>query len=66
MKISIHVPRVGDDAQYQCTAGRDRYFYPRPPRGGRPLSEIFEKIGGKISIHVPRVGDDQAQQFLIE
>ena len=34
--ISIHVPRVGDDrprCQPPCP-GR-RYFYPRPPRGGR-------------------------------
>ena len=38
MKISIHVPREGDDRS--CGAGKSARtnFNPRPPRGGRPFS----------------------------
>ena len=34
--ISIHVPRVGDDGDPARRGRPSRYFYPRPPCGGRP------------------------------
>ena len=56
--ISIHVPREGDDAASWKSSAVKRYFYPRPPRGGRRA--VTPHIGGfwRISIHVPREGDD--------
>ncbi len=56
--ISIHVPRVGDDAVPRRSGGFLQYFYPRPPRGGRPIcyDAFYQML--TISIHVPRVGDD--------
>ena len=34
--ISIHVPRMGDDDERRIQRSRgDKYFYPRPPYGGR-------------------------------
>ena len=33
--ISIHVPRVGDDHHQKHGYSHNRYFNPRPPRGGR-------------------------------
>ena len=35
-RISIHVPLAGDDIFHPPPCGRGRYFYPRPPCGGRP------------------------------
>ena len=37
------------------------YFYPRPPRGGRPGHNFCAQVQPVISIHVPRVGDDAIQ-----
>ena len=34
--ISIHALREEDDPRNLCTGHDRRYFYPRPPRGGRP------------------------------
>ena len=58
-EISIHVPRVGDDATL-CSqgCGKSRHFYPRPPRGGRRRQSRGGRRRIPISIHVPRVGDD--------
>ena len=56
--ISIHVPRVGDDA------GRDHMKRQRPdisihvPRVGDDLYSVDIPYLMLISIHVPRVGDD--------
>ena len=34
-------------------------FNPRPPRGGRPFAELFERVASvDISIHAPREGGD--------
>ena len=33
-------------------------FYPRPPRGGRPVHRFADEHTDHISIHVPREGDD--------
>ena len=62
--ISIHVPRVGDDYITVYRWQRIEYFYPRPPRGGRPTPATAAPPPWKISIHVPRVGDDAAGQCL--
>ena len=35
-------------------------FYPRPPRGGRPLLPVFRAAGGHISIHALREEGDPA------
>ena len=72
IRISIHVPRVGDDWPSICDFCRYGHFYPRPPRGGRPLTCACRYAIISISIHVPRVGDDKffgvfchiAQKFL--
>ena len=42
--------------------GGSRYFYPRPPRGGRPINESNFTKSFEISIHALREeGDPQAQ-----
>ena len=38
----------------------DRYFYPRPPRGGRPLVRDFCYCGQIISIHALREEGDRS------
>ena len=43
-KISIHVPREGDDAPPGAWRVRWEDFYPRPPRGGRPFDFIADDI----------------------
>ena len=35
IKVSIHVPRMGDDRNTKDTPSKRRGFYPRPPYGGR-------------------------------
>ena len=37
-----------------------KYFNPRPPRGGRLNNQPHEMTLGEISIHVPREGDDKS------
>ena len=56
--ISIHVLREEDDGpRCGCRCPR-RYFYPRPPRGGRPhCDDLLDELRG-ISIHVLREEDD--------
>ena len=41
-----------------------RYFYPRPPRGGRPTGLPVTYREWPISIHVPREGDDWRKNTL--
>ena len=38
VKISIHVPRAGDDRAIRARLVRLAHFNPRPPCGGRPKS----------------------------
>ena len=40
--ISIHAPREGGDAGRPAGSSADRYFNPRPPRGGRRLEQTAE------------------------
>ena len=58
--ISIHVPRVEDDADALGEMGLDMDFNPRPPCGGRPGKKMISEKEIIISIHVPRVEDDQS------
>ena len=58
MKISIHVPRVEDDAYPSSSYNVAWNFNPRPPCGGRRRNPMAKKKWERISIHVPRVEDD--------
>ena len=40
-QISIHIPREGDDVAFYVIGGVTKYFYPHPPRGGRPQSSTL-------------------------
>ena len=56
--ISIHALRVEGDrssAQYPLCF---RYFYPRPPGGGRPIFAPHDRYSVDISIHALRVEGD--------
>ena len=59
-RISIHVPREGDDVILWAMVEVLTYFNPRPPRGGRHIWPGCGRSGGRISIHVPREGDDNS------
>ena len=41
-QISIHVLREEDDNPGAGASVARRYFYPRPPRGGRPAEFVYE------------------------
>ena len=60
--ISIHVPRVEDDAVTYIKLRKKQYFNPRPPCGGRPGTSWSSEGMQYISIHVPRVEDDRIGQ----
>ncbi len=60
MMISIHALRVEGDALPSPGASCARYFYPRPPCGGRRLAALYKVGGLVISIHALRVEGDQA------
>ena len=42
-----------------CEMCKPRYFYPRPPRGGRPARKIAAVNAYHISIHALREEGDQ-------
>ena len=57
--ISIHALREEGDAGWRSHGRTRSYFYPRPPRGGRPLFSVPQREGILISIHALREeGDD--------
>ena len=56
--ISIHALRVEGDSLPIRFAFRCRYFYPRPPGGGRPDIIMDEMQNATISIHALRVEGD--------
>ena len=60
-KISIHVPREGDDAIFCDDCGEQIVISIHVPREGDDASAAVEAAKLGISIHVPREGDDQAQ-----
>ena len=60
-EISIHALREEGDTR---GGGRQRpfsYFYPRPPRGGRPVTVLDQHILSGISIHALREEGDMMQ-----
>ena len=57
--ISIHALREEGDRFFGLNGGADRYFYPRPPRGGRRLDFPALCKAGTISIHALREEGDK-------
>ena len=58
--ISIHALREEGDVQYSGTRRPSLNFYPRPPRGGRPVLPEQPVRHEKISIHALREEGDVA------
>ena len=58
-KISIHALREEGDGVRRVPYTRQGYFYPRPPRGGRPSRPRRRWILRGISIHALREEGDQ-------
>ena len=59
LKISIHAPREGCDAQPLTASSPDANFNPRTPRGVRPVTSLVYTLPRlEISIHAPREGCD--------
>ena len=56
--ISIHAPREGSDLSLVHFLTSFLYFYPRSPRGERPLLFGALFCHKAISIHAPREGSD--------
>ena len=56
--ISIHALREEGDRATHSQAGRQGYFYPRPPRGGRRLKSCHFGFPLVISIHALREEGD--------
>ena len=57
-EISIHALREEGDAAVILRTSLYRYFYPRPPRGGRQTGHRAGKITPEISIHALREEGD--------
>ena len=62
-KISIHALREEGDVREDSQRRKDRNFYPRPPRGGRPPATTPSPFPYAISIHALREEGDR-QRFL--
>ena len=60
--ISIHALREEGDTSISKCGLRQEHFYPRPPRGGRPLSAAMTVTAGLISIHALREEGDPRQR----
>ena len=58
VNISIHALREEGDAASMPFGTRVRYFYPRPPRGGRLHALARLDLAGSISIHALREEGD--------
>ena len=58
-QISIHALREEGDGDLHKKHVDVLYFYPRPPRGGRPLHMTNNEIIYSISIHALREEGDQ-------
>ena len=57
-RVSIHIPRVGDDVQTYIQLQRIVKISIHIPRVGDDKSVTDEQQRNGISIHIPRVGDD--------
>ena len=61
--ISIHALREEGDHRAEPDTAKAGYFYPRPPRGGRPeAGESVRRTYLWISIHALREEGDPKQQ----
>ena len=58
LKISIHVPREGDDGCDSIPVYRE-FISIHVPREGDDMGYYASSSSPQISIHVPREGDDQ-------
>ena len=56
--ISIHALREEGDLCVCTPSKPERYFYPRPPRGGRPYNPVLAQQRVQISIHALREEGD--------
>ena len=57
--ISIHALREEGDQDTETGEIYKGDFYPRPPRGGRPIRHRFVLTHSKISIHALREEGDR-------
>ena len=62
--ISIHALREEGDRIFCCLIAAPTHFYPRPPRGGRPVGCIFPDGYDHISIHALREEGDHAYDVI--
>ena len=60
-QISIHALREEGDKSPRSNQGVTKYFYPRPPRGGRPPCLFLSCVYVCISIHALREEGDKHQ-----
>ena len=63
LEISIHALREEGDLVIQPFGQTLEDFYPRPPRGGRPLSARAAAVEVEISIHALREEGDPSTNF---
>ena len=56
--ISIHALREEGDCRGSAPCSGVRHFYPRPPRGGRPVPGLAGRHHRGISIHALREEGD--------
>ena len=56
--ISIHALREEGDPVVAVSTTAPENFYPRPPRGGRPLQDVAQYMCCQISIHALREEGD--------
>ena len=64
--ISIHALREEGDRPRYPRSGASRYFYPRPPRGGRLSSHHAVAVSESISIHALREEGDQVRTAILD
>ena len=62
-KISIHALREEGDVTRRVPLTLTLYFYPRPPRGGRPILRSAVLAAKGISIHALREEGDSSPFF---
>ena len=58
LRISIHIPRVGDDQKQAASLTVPKVFQSTSPVWGMTLPVVSRGGSLAISIHIPRVGDD--------
>ncbi len=63
--ISIHALREEGDCLFAPMTFKILYFYPRPPRGGRPVHHRIDRVVIDISIHALREEGDGRRGALL-